>query len=277
MRKFTFLQAVTRSFHSMELYRDVARNWKGAAFGYLLLVQSVALIATGIKIHVEWVKWVDNDGVAIVEQVPRVVIDEGAATVEAEQPYVIVEPDSGSALAVLDTTGEITELGERGAKVLLTRDRLFMRKGEHETRIYELSEIDHFELDAERVEGWRRLARNGLMVFLFPFLIFIFYAGRVIQVLFFGGLGMIFARMVHARLDYPALVFLAAVSLTPAILVGLVLEILEAKLPGQRWFLFGLALLYFGRAIIRYLRCKRALACICPPATLDSVLGEYSF
>ncbi|MEE8538006.1 MAG: hypothetical protein V3S71_08350, partial [Acidobacteriota bacterium] len=84
MRKFTFLQAVPHSFYSADLYRDVARNWKGAAFGYLILVQSVVLLSTAYQIHREWASYMDDQGVAIVQQMPTVVIDEGVARVEAE-------------------------------------------------------------------------------------------------------------------------------------------------------------------------------------------------
>ncbi len=250
MRKFTFLQAVPHSFYSADLYRDVARNWKGTAFGYLILLQSVVLLSAAYQIHREWVTYMDDQGVAIVQQMPAVVIDEGVASVEAEQPYIIQDPDTGEAVVILDTTGEITEIGEGSARVLLTRDRFFMREDDHEPRIYELSQIDHFELDSHRLEGWRKLARNGFVVVMFPFLVFGLTLLRTVQVLFYGLLGLILARMVQARLDYPSLLSLAAVSLTPAICAGAVLELAEANLPAQGLILFGVSLFYFGRAVM---------------------------
>lgn len=259
MRAFTFLQAVPHSFYSAALYRDVARNWRGVAFGYLILLQSVALLSAAYQIHREWVSYMDDQGVAIVQQMPTVVIDEGVARVEAEQPYMILDPDTGAAMVILDTTGEITELGEDGARALLTRDRFFVKKDDHEPRIYELSQIDHFELDSERLEGWRKLARNGFAVLMFPFLVFGLAIFRAVQILLYGLLGNVFARMVGARLDFPSLLSLAAVSLTPAICAEAVLDLSEQKIPAQGLILFGVSLFYFGRAVMANVETQQPL------------------
>ena len=259
MRKFTFLQAVPHSFYSADLYRDVARNWKGAAFGYLILVQSVVLLSTAYQIHREWASYMDDQGVAIVQQMPTVVIDEGVARVEAEQPYMILDPDTGAAMVILDTTGEITEITEDGVGALLTRDRLFVRKDDHKTQIYELSQIDHFELDSERLEGWRELARDWFVVLMFPFLVFGLAIFRAVQVLFFGVLGNVFAKRVGVRLDFPSLLSLAAVSLTPAICAEAVLDLPGARPPAQGLILFGVSLFYFARAVMANVETQQPL------------------
>jgi uncharacterized membrane protein len=58
-----------------------------------------------------------------------------------------------------------------------------------------------------------------MAIALYPFLVLGSFAYRIVQVLIYGAIGMIFARVERADLEYADLVRLASVSITPAVLL----------------------------------------------------------
>jgi hypothetical protein len=74
------------------------------------------------------------------------------------------------------------------------------------------------------------------------------YVVGAVLVLIYGGIGNLFCNATRITLPYPALVSTAAIALTPAWLIGIVIGILRIEVP-LWWlvsFLISMSYLYLG-------------------------------
>ena len=58
--------------------------------------------------------------------------------------------------------------------------------------------------------------------------------------LIYALIGLLFARMLNANLDYKALMRLAAISITPVLVLNLLFDLIPLYIPG--WFLLGIVI-----------------------------------
>ena len=248
MRKFGLFHPLVLSFYSQPLYADVARNWRGITFLYLLLVLALCWVPGMVKMQTGLSKFIKKDAPALVQQIPRVSIINGEVSTDVETPYYINDPDSGKTLMILDLTGEFTSLEGTGAKMLLTRNQLIAEKSAIETRTYDLSGIKNFSIDRATIEGWLQLARSWLVPLLFPIILLFSYCYRLFQALVYGLIGLIIAQVLHVPLGLMASVRLAIIAITPVLILDTLLGLTEFRLPA--WWLLGFAIamgyLFFG-------------------------------
>ena len=160
MKRYSIFQAPVMAFGSPSFYRDVGRQWKGVAYGYLLLLLTVTWIAPMITMHIGLSEFLDNEAPKIVKQIPKLTISGGRASIEEPQPYRITEPESEQTIAVIDTTGQITSLDQTDAKVLITATDAIIEKNQFETQTFSFAEIDEFVLEQDMINGWLDIART---------------------------------------------------------------------------------------------------------------------
>ena len=234
------------SFFSKKLYIDVGLNWKGVNFLYLLLLLTVCWIPTMIMVHRGIADFVNNDAPAIVNQLPQITITDGQVSIKEPQPYYITDLDSNNPLAIIDTTGQIESLEDTDAFCLLTANKIITQQSDFEIRTYDLSEIEAFALDSERVTAWLHIARKFLAPAIYPFAVFGSYAYRIVQVLIYAAIGLLFASLCKTTLSYAALIRLAVVAVTPCIIVGTILNLADSSIPNYLYLLAALAYLFFA-------------------------------
>lgn len=231
MKKFSILQAPYMTFFSMAFYRDVARHWKGAGVGYMLLLVALLFVPMSIRMQMEISDYVKNQSPALTNQIPDITITDGKAYADAQQPYTITEPQSGEVLAVIDTTGKITNLEDAGARILMTENELIYQKSDFENRSMKFKDIKHFSLDKQGVQGWFELARKFAVPFLYCFVVFFIYLFRIIQMLLYAVVGLLFASMCKVDLSYGALMRLSAMALTPTLIVNMLTGLVRIQIP----------------------------------------------
>ncbi len=219
MKEYTLLHPLVFSFFSRSLYRDVAWNWKGLGFLYLLLLLTLAWIPATVALHRRAGALIDQFGPLVAGQVPAITITDGEVSLQEPQPYVIKIPGRDAPLAVIDTTGQTSPRDMPGAAIFLTRRELIVRQERGESRVFDLSSIKSFTLDRGKVEACGRLIRRWLAVALYPLLLLGSYVYRILQALLYGALGILFARLEKADLEYPDLVRLSCVAVTPAVVL----------------------------------------------------------
>ena len=246
MKKYSIFHIPVMSFYWADLYRDVGLNWKGTNFGYLVLLLAVCWIPMILRMHRGISNFVKEEAPAIVEQVPAITITDGEVSADAAQPYYITAPESNDVLAVIDTTGAITKLQDANAICLLTKTELIFRQGEHEVRTYDLSQIDSFSVDSERIMGWLRMIRKLFAPASYPFAVLISYVYRIIQALIYAVIGMLFASICRVKLSYDALLRLAVVAVTPCIIVGTIVAVIGARIPLWVYLIAALGYLFYG-------------------------------
>jgi hypothetical protein len=229
MRRYSIFHALPLSFFSGGLYQDVARSWRGIGLVYLMLLVALATLVVVIRTQIGLDHWVHGEARGLTDQIPRMVIRQRVVEVDAAMPYTIHDTGKGLPIAIIDTTGQITSLDGQVATVLVTADQVMYRKSAAETRVFQLATVKDFTIDSARAGRWLGLlatwAAPVVTVFAFAGL----FCFRLVQQLLLAVIGLLAARAMRAPLDFSALMRLAAVALTPALLVEPLLDILGVK------------------------------------------------
>ena len=249
MKKYSIFHIPVLSFFSKDLYRDVGLHFKGVNFLYLLLLLVVCMLPVMIMVYIKFTNFANNEAPAIIEQVPEITIKNGKVSINEPQPYYIKDPKNGDVLAIIDTTGQITSLGDTGALCLLTDNMLKTKKSEFESKAYDLSNVKAYVVDSERVTGWLNFMRKFVVVFVFPFTLLCYYLFRIVQALVYAAIGLLFASWCKVMLSYATLLRLAVVAMTPCLLVKAIFLIAGIRLPCLASLIFliiTLAYLFFA-------------------------------
>jgi hypothetical protein len=228
------------SFYSRSLYQDVAMNWKKTSFLYLFLLLAVCSIPGMFKIQSQVSDYLKREAPGIIRQVPVIAITKGKVSIDEPMPYVIKDPETNAPLIIIDTTGQVTSLSGSEAMVLMTSTKLIIRKGPAETRTLDLSEIDNLRIDQAKIYDWVDLFTENFAFVLYPFALLFSFLFRILQALIFGVMGMVFAKNLRVPLSYPAVISLAMVSMTPAIILDTFYNYVEVKVP--LWWLISFAI-----------------------------------
>lgn len=226
------------SFYSKSLYRDVGLNWRKTSFLYLFLLLAVCLIPGSFKLYRQVSDYLMEEAPKIIRQVPAITISGGKASVKAQMPYIIRDPGNNAPLVIIDTTGGMTSLEATEAVALLTGDKLMVRSLSEEIRTFDLADIGDLNVDQSRLYEWLERFIDSFLFVFYPFALLFSYLFRIVQALLFAAIGMLFARNIGAPLRYPALISLAMISMTPAIIVNTLYGYLGAKIPF--WWLINL-------------------------------------
>ncbi|HEV7746003.1 MAG TPA: DUF1189 domain-containing protein [Pyrinomonadaceae bacterium] len=238
MKRYSIFHPLVLSFFSKSLYRDVGKNWRGTGLLYLLLVILLLWIPATIKGHRDFGRFVDDDAKGITEQIPAVRITNGQVSTDASMPHSIKDPKTGATLAIIDTVDTSVEAKNPSVPLILTKTKLVMRKNASETQIFDLSGVQNFYVDRARVEGWLATARTWFFPVFYPVAVFFSFIFRGIQILIYALIGLGFAAMLHAKLDYKTLMRLSAIAITPVMILNLLFELVPFHLPG--WTLLGI-------------------------------------
>ena len=232
------------SFFHKPFYRDVSRHWRGLAFVHLLIL--LALTGAAFMLHFKAfaTDFVNEQAPAILAQIPPITIERGAVRTNVEQPYQIYRADGGRLFAVIDTTGEITSLGQTEAMLLLTRSHLLARIGSDGSRIIDLQPIEELELTRDDIARWLDASLQWAPIVLFPLMLFFSFCLRTVQVMVYGGIGVVASMLWKRPLPFSAAVAVGVMAMTPVILIDTLIMLLRLDLPVWGWGSFVLALAY---------------------------------
>lgn len=240
------------SFFSRPLYIDIGKNWKGYGFLYLLFLLALYWIPETMKTQAYIAEIIDANAPHIIEQIPTITITNGTASIKEPVPYTIYGPDKKTPFAVIDTSGKTTSPGST-TTILLTKTALIAKSGfldaPAETRTFDLSGIDHYVIDKSNIYGWTESFKHWFAFMVFPFALFLSFLFYALQVIFCASVGFYFAKRFEVVLDYKALIRLAAVSFTPAIILQTIHVILDIEFPYKSVISFFLALGYLYYAV----------------------------
>jgi hypothetical protein len=156
------LRPLYLSFYSPRFYREVGDDLTGGWFGYLFFVVTLCAIPGMVNGYAMISEYFGKELPAIIRQLPPVHISGGVASIDPPGPHFVVNPADNSTLIVLDTSGQITSLDNTKASMLLTRDRMYMRKSAHETSVLEIKGLDNGVIDEAMLESWRTTAWNWM-------------------------------------------------------------------------------------------------------------------
>lgn len=227
MKQYSFIHAFAYCFFSKEFYRDVGHNWRGLSLRFLFLTLAISWLPMTYELHVA-LKSVGNELVPyFTKQLPEVHIRDGELSISAKEPVYI--QDDENIIAVIDPFKEyadeqvIKTLRDNPALILIaTKQHVFIRKDESSKEIrafsYEKvsnvsftpSKIDKIAADWARFAGW----------LLWPVLILGSFIYRLIQLLLYSAIGMLFAELFSVDIKFSEVMRLAVMAITPSILLS---------------------------------------------------------
>jgi len=247
MKRYSIFHPLWLSFYSKDLYADVGRNWKGLGLTYLLLLLALCWIPSTVKLHLGGATF-QKEAEFFIAQVPPMTIKNGELSTEVPTPHFIRD-EKGETIAIIDLTGEFTSLDDSGAKMLVTKRKALVQRGKAETRVYDLSGIRSFSLDQAKLREWLHLAVGWFAVVAYPFVVLFSFIYRIIQAFIYGAIGILFTRYLKISLDFPALVRLAVIAVTPAIVLDTLHGLAGWKVPHWWLICFGAAMVYLFFAV----------------------------
>ncbi len=239
-QRYSLVHPLFMAFFSRPLYRDVGRNWKGYGLFFLFSVVALCTIPFVLLLQSELSSLLNEEAPGIVTKMPAVRIIKGKVSIDRPEPYYIKDEKSGNPLIIFDTTGQIRTLVGSKAMVLVSQSSLTVRNNTGETRTIDLSGIDGFSLDRRILYEWIDELERSLAFILYPFAVLFFFVSRLIEVVIFAAVASFIARSQGPQSDYRKYMRLAAVSMTPAMVIDAVLNISGVALPF--WWLTSIPL-----------------------------------
>ena len=254
MKRYRFFQAPAMAFFSPSFYKDVGLNWKGTGFAYLLLLLAICWVPTFIQFQLSVANYVENKAPAIISQIPPIIIIKGEASADVTQPYKIIDPDSGKVLVLIDTIGKTVSREKIESIALLTKTEAIIKKSDVETRIFSLKKIEFFVLDKQKVSSWLKMFRNYGALVLFLFFVIVSFVFRILQLLIYAVIGLLFTKICKTKHSYQTLLRLSVMAITPVIIISTVVEIAAIKIPLQSllYFIAAMGYLFFGVKIVSH-------------------------
>ncbi len=138
MTQFNVFQALYMSFYSRRLYRDVASNWGGQSFGYLLLLLAFAWVVFTYQIQQVISRGYSQVSSEVVTQIPVITIKDGKLSTPENRPYFIKLSNSASPIVVIDTSGQYSAIDQIDTDLLVTSTKVFSKPNPNQQRIYDI-------------------------------------------------------------------------------------------------------------------------------------------
>jgi hypothetical protein len=248
MKTYSIYHLPVMAFYSKALYSDIALNWKGVCFGYLFLLLSVCWIPDMIKLQQTLNSFILIYAPDIVAQVPEIRIINGKASFNVEQPHSIIFPGTDKVFVVFDSTGKTTSPDMVGAFALVTEKMLIIEDNRTKKEQYSFDKIDDFTLNQQMINDFLTTVRKYLTLALYPLALIGSFVFRILQVLLYAAIGLLFASMCKSDRTYDSLIRLSVVAITPGLIISAILETAGIHLPfaGLWFFLMAMGFLYYG-------------------------------
>lgn len=248
MKQYSIIHPLYMSFFSKSLYRDVARNWKGLCFTYLLMVLAINLVPDMVRLHDDVDRFLTEEAPKIVRQVPTITISRGTASISEPVPYVINAPWDKRPFAIIDTSDGTDPAAKLNATIVLNRTKLTVKDDMSDVHTMDLSHIQDLVINQDLINRGIEDFKEYFIFALYPFALLFTFLYYVIQVLICSATGMLFARMRGLRLSARALIRLSVVAFTPPIVLQTIHTLLDIEFPYASviTLLFAICYLYFA-------------------------------
>jgi hypothetical protein len=247
-RRYSILHPLYMSFFSKSLYRDVAGNWSGLCFTYLLILISISLVPDMVRLHDRVAVFLTEEAPKVVRQMPTIIISEGNASIREHVPFIIHAPWTKLPFIVIDTLDSAPSQADQKATILLTKTKLRVKSDVSDERSLDLSKIHHLVVDQKLINGWLETFKDYFVFAVLPLALFFAFLYYVVQIFLCAGIGMIFAKKFDIEMPFGALMRLSAVSFTPPLALQTAHSLLDIEFPysGAISLVLATCYLYFA-------------------------------
>jgi hypothetical protein len=233
MKRFGVLQGFYLSFFSADLYRDVAKNWTGIGLLYLLLLLAITWLPSGFRVFTSLTTFSTEKGAALAQQMPRVTIGNGEMRAEPPGRHEVKDPATGEVFLVIDDTIDEVPSDAANDMMVLARKEFgtFQR---NQRRVWKLAPGFNYELTSAKVQAFLSRAPYWAAPLTYVGAVAGSFVFRTLQILVYGGIALWFARRFKAGMNYQAAVRLAAVAVTPVIVLRTLIWFTPTE---PRWYI----------------------------------------
>lgn len=226
MKEIRAYLAPFMSFFSGDLYRQVARNWRGIGFGYLTVVTLVCVAFSSIGLSIA----INNSAESLLAKLPGITFKDSKLVVDKPVPYVVQLDIPGEQnKIVFDTSGKLKSLEDApGAIMLVTEDELIMKDNvseENRTTWKSLNANDTWSLNRKNITEMKVVVGQVIMAIMVVLGVMSLF-GHYFLALLYGAIGLIMSNVTGAKLGYASAVRLAVVAMTPAMIVSMGLMVI---------------------------------------------------
>jgi hypothetical protein len=253
MSRTNLLLAIPKSFYSGSMYREVAETWHGRRFLYLLILLFICWIVIAgvftVKIHTATYYFAQE---LTTSKFPTINFKSGVASTKTTTPYYhYIDVKLKKGLIIVDTTDKIRDFHQSKAKILIQKRSIFVKDDMGKIERYFYPKQITMDIGPKQVQAFLYRSRAWLPPLIFVIILFggliISYAYRVIQILIYALIGMLFRAILKRELFYESLMSLAIISITPAIVISTILLIFNISYPFEwlSYFLLSMVYLFF--------------------------------
>ncbi|VVC75887.1 hypothetical protein AQUSIP_11880 [Aquicella siphonis] len=249
MQQYNILRAIYMSFYSRNLYRDVANNWGGKAFLYLFILVVLTSIYFTYTIQRDLNQGYQATYINIIKpQVPVITVENGKVITPENRPYFIIDPETHTNYAVIDTSGQYTSIEQAKSLILVTEKEVIMQSREDETKTYKVPADAKESFDPVKINDFIQKFISYLWIPIFIFMVVLAYLYRILQALLYSILGKLFALIFSVKLSYWQIVQIMMVAITPAIVLAEIHHGLRVSIAHEMllYFLLGIVYLFYG-------------------------------
>jgi hypothetical protein len=250
MQQYNMLQAIFMSFYSKKLYRDVAINWGGKTFLYLLLILTLSWIYATYKTQIFLKTGFEYLSDEIVTQIPVMTIKDGKLSTPENRPYLITNPNTHEKIAIIDTSGKYKDLEQTNGVLLVTQTEVISQSDPHEIRKNEIPTNLNFTIVPETIKKKVKDYLDFAWIFIFIGAVITSYVYRLIQVFLYSIIGKIFAVISDSKVTYGQIIQITMVAITPVIIINTILSAMGIWIHYELLLYFVLAILFMFYGII---------------------------
>jgi len=219
------------AFFSKSLYQDVGRNWKGPGLVFLFSAVALCTIPFVLLVQSELSDLLSEKAPKIIRQMPAIKISKGKVSIDKPEPYYVKDDKSGYPLIIFDTTGQVRSLTGSKAIMLVSQTAVTVKNNYGQTRTIDLAGIDGVSIDRRILYEWTEELAKSLVFILYPFAVFFSFLFRIIEILILAAIASFLTKSPGPLLSYRTYMRLAAVSMTPAMVLGAVVNIAGSVIP----------------------------------------------
>lgn len=246
MKEYNLIQAVYMSFYSRKLYKDVANNWGGYAFLYLVFILALTWIYFTYTTQVAFTNTYAAFSEQIVWQMPVIDIKNGVISTPEKRPYSITDPgDKSIVYAIIDTTGYFKELPKYPITMMLVKKtEIIYTPKTRETRIYKLPSDLTTTIRPTDINNHIKDYVAYAWILIFPAALLGSFIFLLLQAIILSLIGKIFSKSIHVNLSYGKILQISMVAFTPALILQILISVFQLPSFHPQLIYFAIAILY---------------------------------
>ena len=242
-----FLQ-MRESVIDFKFYRSIKNNKFSRSFVYLLLLFLIVYFISGTRTFIATRIAIDELITNVNANIPEFRLENGEFSFEGKMPYII--SSSTNEAFVIDTTGQVdaSVLKDVGSGMLITKDKVYLKNSQVESREFNLTELKGVTLTKKDVLDF--LPKLSWIVFIFIAFAFIFVLGwKLLNAVILALLGLIANAVLGSRLKFNNLLNISIYALTLPMLIQLAVNLYGYPIPSFWAIYWGVSILYVAFAV----------------------------